>query len=144
MFSFHDELERYIAYYEGLTRSNASDLAHLATDDMHFRDPFNEVRDVQKVIAIMEHMFVNLEDPKFVITDRFYADHSVMLKWDFTFTSKFGSRKSWSIPGASEVIFAADGRVSGHIDFWDSGTYLFEKMPIVGPLIRFGKRKLRV
>jgi steroid delta-isomerase len=143
-FLFASALEEYISYYEGLTQANAVNLINLATEDMHFRDPFNDVRDVRKVVEIMEHMFVNLNDPRFVISDKFFASNSAMLKWEFTFSSKFGSKKSWSIPGVSEVVFSADGKVAEHIDFWDSGTYLFEKMPIVGQLIRFGKRKLRV
>lgn len=40
-------------------------------------------------------------------------------------------------PGASLVRFAADGRVVYHRDYWDAAEELYEKLPVLGRLMRW-------
>lgn len=37
--------------------------------------------------------------------------------------------------GVSQFRFDADGRVLLHKDFWDSGTGLYEQLPVLGPIV---------
>ena len=42
---------------------------------------------------------------------------------------------------ASHMRFAADGRVVYHRDYWDAAEELYEKLPVLGPLMRWLKRQ---
>ena len=44
----------------------------------------------------------------------------------------------------SEVIFNEQGMVIEHIDYWDSGEQFYEKIPIIGGLLRIIKNRLKV
>jgi hypothetical protein len=40
-------------------------------------------------------------------------------------------------------VFAADGRIARHRDYWDVAEELYEKVPLLGGLMRLVKRRLR-
>ena len=43
--------------------------------------------------------------------------------------------------GASHLRFAPDGRVADHRDYWDAAEELYEKLPVVGGVMRWLKRR---
>ena len=45
------------------------------------------------------------------------------------------------ILGASQLVFDAQGRVVLHRDYWDAAEELYEKLPVVGSLMRWLKRR---
>lgn len=136
-------LQDYIAYYERLSPRNIRLIEKLAEPSMQFKDPFNDVRGVDAVEKIFEHMFENLDNPKFKVTTYMWADDnmSAYIKWDFTFNRKGAA---YHIPGISEVSFGDRGLINSHIDYWDSGEYFYAKLPIIGAVIRWVRGKLSV
>ena len=49
----------------------------------------------------------------------------------------FGMKgRQLDITGASMVMFADDGRVMTHVDYWDAASQLYEKLPIIGWLLK--------
>ncbi len=44
------------------------------------------------------------------------------------------------IRGASHLRFAGDGRIAMHRDYWDAAEELYEKLPLLGALMRWLKR----
>ena len=50
----------------------------------------------------------------------------------------------WHVSGMSELRLSDDGRVSLHIDHWDSGRQFFERLPLIGWLLRQIRRRLTV
>ena len=66
-----------------------------------------------------------------------------MLTWDMSYRVKRWRPASVrSIHGATHLRFAADGRISYHRDYWDAANELYAQFPIVGPLMRYLKRRL--
>ena len=51
------------------------------------------------------------------------------------------SPSSSNIDGASVLHFDATGRVDRHRDYWDAAEELYEKLPAVGALMRWLKRR---
>ena len=46
-----------------------------------------------------------------------------------------------SIRGGSHLRLAADGRISEHRDYWDTTEEFYEKLPAIGALMRWLKRR---
>ncbi len=138
-------LQEYIRYYETMTPESVGQIRSLAREDIHFRDPFNDLHGVEKVIEVMEDMFRDTIDPKFVIVETYQKDRSAILKWEMTFTpKKIRSQEPWYVVGMSELSFDGNGKVSSHIDYWDAASYFYEKLPLIGTLIRLVKNRLKV
>jgi len=49
---------------------------------------------------------------------------------------------SLSFAGMSELTFTADGKVARHIDHWDASKAFYEKLPLVGALLRAIRRRV--
>jgi ketosteroid isomerase-like protein len=139
---FSAELARAVAFFEGLTRADVERLATLYTADAAFKDPFNEVRGLPAITRIFAHMFVQVHEPRFVVTAAFQQDREAFLAWEFRFRMKrFDMRTSQVVRGATHLQFAADGRIAAHRDYWDAAEELYEKLPVVGAFMRWLKRR---
>ena len=136
-------LTRYIHFCEHMTRENTGLFAELYTENAYFKDPFNEVRGHAAIIAIFEHMYTQVERPKFVVIHRVLQDDDAFLTWEFLFRFKSDKNKEQCIRGSTHLQFYADGRVAFHRDYWDAAEELYEKIPLLGGLMRLIKRMAR-
>lgn len=134
-------IDKLIHFFESISQENTVDLKQIYTDDVFFKDPFNEVNGIQHVITIFDHMFHQLDQPRFVVTTHVIQGDQAFLTWDFLFKMKRFNRNEQCIRGASHIRFAADGRVSYHRDYWDVAEELYEKLPLIGSVMR-GLKKM--
>ncbi|MFZ6687351.1 nuclear transport factor 2 family protein [Undibacterium sp. SXout11W] len=133
-------LHNLVRFFETLTLAQSQDLSGVYTDDAYFKDPFNEVRGLPAVTHIFQHMFVQVEKPRFKITSTVLQGDTAFLCWDFYFYMKKFNPDEQCIRGATHIRFAADGRVQMHRDYWDAAEELYEKLPVLGGLMRMLKR----
>lgn len=136
-------LARLIEVFGQITPDSVGRLSEIYTDDVYFKDPFNEVRGIAAVTQIFAHMFTQVDAPRFVITGSVLQDDQAFLTWDFLFRMRRFSRDEQCIRGASHLKFAPDGRASFHRDYWDAAEELYEKLPLLGSLMRSLKRAAR-
>lgn len=130
-------------FFETLHQGISVEVFSTVYDDaVIFKDPFNEVTGLNGVHKIFEHMYNTLDDPKFIIKE--YIDHQnvAYVKWDFIFTFK-GEEQESSFEGVSRLEMNSSGKVISHIDFWDAAEHIYEKIPLLGSLIRFVKKKIQ-
>ena len=131
------------AYWEGLTRERVQVLDTVYAPEAYFRDPFNEVRGIEELKRIFEHMYESLEEPRFAIAETILEGDRAVLVWDFDFRIKaWKPEVTQRIHGLSVVRFGPDGRVTYHRDYWDAAGELYAKLPLVGPVMRFLARKM--
>lgn len=139
----HDAVARIVAFYENLRPADVERIAELYADDAYFRDPFNEVRGTAAIAAIFRRMFADLDECRFAVTDVVRDESGAFLVWDFTFRiRRFRPQLPRRIHGVSHLRFDAAGRVRWHRDYWDAADELYAKLPVVGSLMRFLKRRL--
>jgi limonene-1,2-epoxide hydrolase len=129
----------YAAAWERLSPDTLPALGALFADDVRFRDPFNDVRGRDAALAVFRDMFERVEEPRFTVFDIAASDEAAYLKWRMTFRLL---GKPASIEGMSEIRFAADGRVSSHVDHWDAAGQLYEKLPGLSVPMRWLRRRL--
>jgi hypothetical protein len=131
---------RYAAFFDALSRERLAEIDTLFAPDARFCDPFNDVRGVAAVRRIFAHMYETIDRPRFGILHRALAGDVAYLKWRFT--GAMGAR-AFDFIGLSEVRFNPQGLVLEHLDYWDSGTLVYERVPVLGALVRVIKRRVR-
>lgn len=135
-------VQRVVDFFEHLTPQSVSQFGDYYTEDAYFKDPFNEVRGLPAVADIFSHMYVALHEPRFVVTGRVVQGDECFLVWDFVFRfKKFSPEVTQTVRGSSHLKFAADGRISFHRDYWDAAEELYEKLPVVGGVMRWLKAR---
>ncbi len=140
--ALNTHVSRLITYFEALSPDSLHQLEAFYKPDAYFKDPFNEVRGVDQVRGIFSHMYTALHQPRFVVTERIAQDGQCFLSWNFEFYFRnFERNVLQTIRGGSHLKFTADGRVDFHRDYWDAAEELYEKLPWVGGLMRWLKRR---
>ena len=135
------DVERLVAFFESMTPGSVSEIdAHYA-NEAYFKDPFNEVRGIESVRRVFAHMFDQVAEPRFKVTERIVAGNGAFLTWDFTFRFRPGGA-SVTVHGASHLRFDADGKIAYHYDYWDAAGELYAKVPVLGALMRLAGRRL--
>ena len=135
-------LQRVIRLFESLAPADLPLLGRTYHEQARFKDPFNQVQGLAEVARTFSHMFKALDHPRFVVIDAVAAGDDAFLTWDFSFRTRGAAGRAMTIHGASHLRFGADGRVVVHRDYWDAAEELYEKLPLVGALVRWLKRRL--
>lgn len=134
-------LDHIIAVFEHLSADGLDALDTIYAADAWFKDPFNEVTGRDAVRRIFAHMFVALAEPRFVVCERAQNGADALLVWEMQFRFRAGRpRGPQVIRGATHLRRDAHGRIVRHRDYWDAAEELYEKLPLVGSLMRGLKR----
>ena len=134
-------VQTIVKRFERLAPQDLPHLAEIYAPDARFKDPFNQVQGVAAITRIFEHMFANLDAPRFVIHDVIVQGDQCFLTWDFVFRLRRWHRDEQTIHGGSHLRLAPDGRIADHRDYWDVAEELYEKLPVLGGLMRWLKRR---
>lgn len=136
-------LDNLIRFYHELTPESVTRFPEFYSADAWFKDPFNEVRGVVAIQRIFSHMFTQVDEPRFVVTERLVDAGGAMLVWELGFRVRlWGRGQAQVMRGVSHLKFAADGTVCYHRDYWDTGEELYMKLPGLGTLMRGLRRAL--
>jgi steroid Delta-isomerase len=136
-------LDGVVRYFESITAERVEELRQLYTADAYFRDPFNEVRGIDDIVAIFHAMYGPLIDPRFKVHESIIESQRAFITWDFTFRiRRFRPKVMQTIAGSSLLRFNTEGRVEFHRDYWDAAGELYSKLPIVGGLMRMLARQM--
>ena len=135
-------VQRLVDFFEHLTPDTVAELPQVYAADARFKDPFNDVPGLPDIQGIFSHMFVALDTPRFVVRERVVQGAQCFLTWEFRFRFKrFSPDTEQVILGATHVVFNEAGQVILHRDYWDAAEELYEKLPVVGGLMRWLKNR---
>ena len=110
-------------------------------DAIIFKDPFNEVRGIRAVYTIFQHMYETLDNPRFIVNEYIENQNIAYVKWNFVFTFKNSENES-RFEGVSRIEMNKEGKIISHVDYWDAAEHIYEKMPLLGSVLRFIKHKI--
>jgi hypothetical protein len=129
-------------FFETLSPQSVAQLHTLYAPQARFKDPFNEVQGLNEIERIFRHMYVALDQPHFVITGQLVDGPQAFLTWEFRFRFKrFDTTTLQTVRGGSHVVFNEQGLVTLHRDYWDAAEELYEKLPVVGGVMRWLKKR---
>lgn len=142
--SLVDEL---VGAFERLQPADVARMGDWYDEHARFKDPFKDVQGLAQIQAIFQHMFERLEQPRFVVTGCLVQGNACFLVWDFLFRFKaMQPGMDQQIHGSSHLVFGlntqGEWRIQWHRDYWDPAEELYEKLPWVGGLMRWLKRRV--
>jgi steroid Delta-isomerase len=132
---------RVIAYFEALQPADVARVHEVYAPDARFKDPFQDVQGTTAIEGVYRHMFEALDGPHFKVRDAVAQGDQAFLAWDFHFRMKRFDRAPQVIRGGTHLHFGPDGRIAVHRDYWDAAEELYEKLPVLGALMRWLKRR---
>jgi hypothetical protein len=140
---FANQVTRAVTYFEALTPESVAHIGEFYDPQARFTDPFNEVTGVPAIQKIFAHMFVTLKQPRFVVTHQVCQGKQCFLTWEFRFYfPSYKVNQEQVILGASHLVLGDSGLILVHRDYWDAAQELYEKLPLVGSLMRWLKARV--
>jgi hypothetical protein len=137
-----EAVNRIVEVFESLTPEAVAQLGVIYTEHAHFKDPFNDIRGLAAIQGVFQHMFEALVAPRFVVTRRIVDGAHCFLVWEFHFRfQRFRGDVDQCIHGGSQLQLAPDGRILDHRDYWDAAEELYEKLPLIGGLMRWLRQR---
>jgi hypothetical protein len=138
----HLAVPRIVDFFETLAPATLAELGQIYAPQARFKDPFNDVAGLEAITHIFQHMFVALEQPRFVVLERVVQGSHCFLTWEFRFRfRRFQPQRDQVILGATHLVLRSDGKVTLHRDYWDAAEELYEKLPVVGGMMRWLKKR---
>lgn len=135
-----DPLERVREFYEHLSPDRVPEIGEIYAANAYFKDPFNEVRGTAAIERIFRHMYTQVLEPRFVVIDAVGSQAQAFLTWEFRFRMR-GLGGEQTIRGATHLRFTPEGKVASHRDYWDAAEELWARIPVLGALLRWLRRR---
>ena len=137
-----DAVARIVTFFEQLTPQGVDAIGRIYAPQAQFKDPFHEVQGIASIQRVYRHMFESLHEPRFVVTGRVVQGAQCFLTWDFLFRfRRFQQSTPQTVRGASHLALDAQGLIARHRDYWDAAEELYEKIPALGALMRWLRKR---
>lgn len=133
----------YVQFLQELRPDSLRRLDDLAAPTLYFADPFHSLRGTEAVKGFYRKMFETLDRPRFEIRSHAINGRLVFLRWEFSCRPKTGFKlmrrkvepKPATVSGVAELRFDDAGRLTDHVNFWDAGQQVYERLPKIGPTL---------
>lgn len=135
-------VEPVVQFFETISPESVARIPQLYAADAVFKDPFNAVQGEAHIRHIFQHMFQQVEAPRFHVLQVVEQGNDAFLVWDFEYRLK-PLGQAMTIHGSSHLRFDEQGRIAYHRDYWDAAEELYEKLPLLGGLMRLLKKQVQ-
>jgi len=136
--------QKYADFFETInSKTPLEEYKEFFDENSYFEDPFQKVTGVVKIYNIFEDMYIKLFNPRFEIYEVVSNENISYIKWKFLYQVNEKSSVD-SFIGISRIELSDDGKVMEHVDYWDTGSNIYEKIPLLGSIIRYIKSKIHV
>lgn len=136
-------LEHFKDAFNRLNANTLDLLAEIYTADVYFRDPVHELQGLPALRAYYGRLYDGVISCQFEFADEVIQGQQGMLVWIMRFQhARLRRGEVLELRGVSHLKFGDDGKVSYHHDYFDMGAFIYERVPVLGGIIRAIKNRL--
>lgn len=131
-----DLVRRFQQLYLELRRDTLHLLDDVYADNVVFQDPLHRVEGLVQLKAYFERMYAGVESIDFDYGEVLAGEAQAMLTWTMRMRHRrLRPGEELALPGATHVRFGGS-RVLYHRDYFDAGALLYERIPVLGGVVR--------
>ena len=136
-----DAVGRLQALFQELRADNLALLDGVYAADVTFEDPLHRVEGLAALKAYFGRLYAAVESIRFDFETVVAGPDEAMLTWTMHMRhARLRSGQELALPGATHIRFAE--RVHYHRDYFDAGALLYERLPVLGTVIRAIRRRV--
>lgn len=141
--SSHPALQTFKRVFDALDRDHIALVHELYTPDIHFIDPIHEIKGIEGLETYYIRLYEGVANCQFKWGDEIVSGDQGVITWTMVMTHKrFRPGETLEMPGASHLKFR-DDQVAVHHDYFDMGRMIYERVPLLGGVIRRIKARLQ-
>ena len=131
-------------FYEKLNKDSMHLVEEFYDPQIDFIDPIHSLKGSDKMREYYANLYKNAEDVKFEFTDFVQANEKVVAVWKMTLkTEKLNGGEPYTVEGNSVIHFGPSGKAVYHRDYFDLGAFVYEKIPVVGYVVKKIKNRMK-
>jgi len=131
-----DPLDRYVAFFEGMTEGDIVRVPEIYAPDARFKDPFSDFRGHDHLQRMFTAMLRDVRGYGLVVDAKVRDGQTGWMKWTMHGHVRALGREEWTVTGTSIVRFNDAGQVTEHVDYWDAASQMYERLPVIGWILR--------
>ena len=130
--------EKLKYFFQKLDKNSMSLVSEFYSTDAEFIDPIGKMKGAAALKKYYEGLYENAEEIRFDFSNVYESGNTVVGIWSMTLkTKKLNGGEPYTVDGNSVVTFdPATGKAIYHRDYFDMGAFVYEKVPVVGFVIR--------
>jgi hypothetical protein len=130
------DVARFQEVFRRLRHDNLGLLDEIYSPDVVFEDPLHRVVGLAELRRYFARMYAGVDAIDFEFDEPLVAPGRAMLSWTMRMTHKRLRRgEELALPGVSDIRFEG-GLACYHRDYFDAGALLYERLPVLGGLVR--------
>lgn len=134
-------LERFLRVYQQLDRDHLHLLGEVYADDVSFTDPLHQVSGLAALGDYFARMYANVTSVRFDFERVLAGGGEAMLTWTMHLQHpRLSPSEPLALPGATHLRFG--DKVHYHRDYFDAGALLYERLPVLGGVVRAIRRRV--
>jgi ketosteroid isomerase-like protein len=113
-------------------------------ENIEFSDPVEKITGREGIKKYYTNMYQNVKEIRFNFSEMVSQGDTVVGVWVMTLkTDSLNAGEPFQVEGNSVIRFK-DGKAIYHRDYFDMGAFIYEKIPVLGWMVRKVKSKLQL
>tara|TARA_B100000925_G_scaffold291892_1_gene282237 strand:- start:7516 stop:8016 length:501 start_codon:yes stop_codon:yes gene_type:complete len=139
-----DNITKTIHFFNSLRSDNTHILDDFYAKDIKFYDPVGKIETLPKMKAYYKNMYEGVKSIRFDFKTNAKNDEIYFFSWKmYLQTPKLNNGEEFFVTGVSEIHFNDEGLVRYHRDYFDLGEMVYERIPVVGWIVKKVKNRLK-
>jgi hypothetical protein len=132
---------RFMEVYQALRHDTLDLLSEVYDPRVVFEDPLHKVAGLDALTAYFERLYAGVESIRFEFGDVVEGRGQAMLTWTMHMKHRrLRPGEELDLPGATHIRFGR--KVAYHRDYFDAGALLYERLPLIGGVVRAIRRRV--
>jgi hypothetical protein len=132
-------------FFDKLSKDNMQLVDEFYDSKIEFIDSVGSINGTEKIKAYYSNMYQNVKSIKFDYSQFYESENSVVAIWKMTLqTDKLNGGDPFTVDGNSIIKFGANGKAIYHRDYFDMGAFIYERLPVIGFVIKKIKDRFKV
>ena len=131
--------DKYRIFLEGLTVEKLHHFPEHVAPNVKFKDPFHDISGLYRMQGIFKKLFDKVKGIEFAIINHAITGKVVFFQWQL---NGILYDRPWTVEGMTRITFNDEEKVTQHLEYWDAASQVYEQFPVIGPLLRFFRRRI--
>ncbi|MBS9404948.1 nuclear transport factor 2 family protein [Halomonas sp. TRM85114] len=137
------DLQVFCAFFNKLDKTCTKNLDKVYSADVTFDDPIHHFEGITALEAYYQSLYNNVTSCHFIFHQSQRQGDDAFVTWTMKLVHpRLDSGKPIEVEGCSHLRFAADGRVAQQRDYFDVGAMIYERLPLLGRMVKGIKQRL--
>ncbi len=136
--------KKIVTFFDQLSFSNLDLVDKFYAKDALFIDPLGKHEGVESIKGYYSNLYKNVDEISFEYDKQIVDGNTYVLPWRMKLkTASLNGGEEINVSGISTLVFAKNGKVSYHRDYFDVGEFVYEQIPVLRSIISYIKKRLK-